>query len=211
MKKVLKIVLNVLTVAMFALTILVLIMGISAARKNKPLKIFNYGYSVVVTDSMENTIMTNEIVFYKFIKFEDVKEQDIIVFYSAPDKINKVHRVVEIDEVNHSLTTRGDNVKILENDSFKVTEEYFYGKVIGHSKLLGIGNIVKNGRNIIFFVIIMIFLYIIITEVINILKLNNERQKIILEEQNKKNLELEKDKMREEILKELKEEEKKNQ
>ncbi|MBP5407686.1 MAG: hypothetical protein J6Y42_00935, partial [Bacilli bacterium] len=91
-------------------------------------------------------------------------------------------------------------------DSFHVTEEYYIGKVVKYGRCLGIGALITNGRAVFFIALASIFLYIIVSEFINIYKItmkkeHEERMKEIEEEKKKQE-----EALRAEILAELKEE-----
>ena len=63
---------------------------------------FGYGAALVLTGSMEPTIMTDDLIFVK--KADEFRVGDIVVFQNGPVLV--VHRVVELAE--DSLITRGD-------------------------------------------------------------------------------------------------------
>lgn len=200
MKKVISIISWVLSGLLFIFALFILITGITSAKQGKPLKLFGYSYSVVVTDSMEPTINVNDIIVIKDCEFDELEVGDIIVFYNPIENKNISHRIYNILEDN-SIETKGDNPRN-SVDSFKVTEEYYLGKVSDYGKFLGIGKLIVNGKTFFFIVLILIFLYVIISETINIYKTLLEKKKLELEEQKK----LEDEKLREQLKEELKEE-----
>ena len=199
MKKIIRIILTVLIVLIFFLAIYILISGILSAKKGKSLSIFGYSYSVVVSPSMEPTIMTDEIVIYKAINFNDVKVGDIIVFYNSEEHKVITHRVFEIGA--DGITTKGDN-PAAPVDDFKVTEESLRGIVTKHSKMLGVGKLLKNSKSFAFIGLIIIFIGVIIYEAISIFKTKQKAH----EEESKKELEIDKEALRKELLEEIEKE-----
>ncbi len=198
----------VITGVLLLLVLLLLIFGLSSMKKGKMMKIFGYSYSVIASESMKPTINVNDIILIKCnYDFDDIEVDDIIVFYNPQEKKNISHRVVARLEDN-SLQTCGDHNNGLV-DSFHVTEEYYIGKVVKYGRCLGIGALITNGRAVFFIALAAIFLYIIVSEFINIYKItmkkkHEERMKEIEETKKKQEEEL-----RAEILKELQEEMKK--
>jgi len=167
---------------------------------------FGYSYSVVATDSMEPTILIGEIIISKSIPFQDVKQDDIIVFFSEEYKVFIVHRVYEISD-NGDLITKGDNPSAPIDES-PVTEENFFGVVVRSGKFLNIGTIVLKYRNVVFLLIVSIFLIIIVREILTILKNSNKKKKeesqSRFEAEKRLLVEEQKEKIRQEILDELK-------
>lgn len=102
--------------------------------------IFPYKFYRVLTGSMEPTIKTESLIITKEIKAEDLKEGDIISFYSLDPALQgnvNTHRIVKInrDNGNLSFTTKGDNNN--KEDAFLVKEENIVGKVIFNSYIAG--------------------------------------------------------------------------
>lgn len=176
MKKIINYILTTITILLFVLTFTILIVGIKANKENKIAKIFGYSYSVVPTNSMEDTINIGDIVISKEKNFSEIKIDDIVVFYSPEKKIHIVHRVIDIDS-DGNLITKGDNNSNVDEEV--VLEENYVGTIV---KIIpNIGNLVLNYRNYIFIIIIIIFIYIIIREIINIVKNINASRREKLE------------------------------
>lgn len=154
-------------------------MGIKANQSNNIAKVFNYSFSVVATSSMEPTIMTGEILTIKSIPYNEIDEEDIIVFWSAKDQKYIVHRVIE--KTDDGLVTKGDN-PLVSVDEDLVTEENYHGIVIKHHRFFNLGKIILEYRNLVYGLIIFLFIYIIVSELINITR-NLKKAKI--EELNK--------------------------
>ncbi len=86
--------------------------------------LFGNELMVVLSGSMAPTFNTGSIIGVKPVKFEDIKQGDIVTFKNEDDLI-VTHRVVEID--GDKLITKGDanNAK----DNMPVTADRLIGKV----------------------------------------------------------------------------------
>lgn len=79
---------------------------------------------VVLSGSMEPTIETGSLCFInKHVKYNDVKEKDIIAFKTGKDTL-VTHRV--ISKTQNGITTKGDNNKDI--DGGYVTTKNYVGK-----------------------------------------------------------------------------------
>lgn len=182
-KKIVNIVVNIITVLLFILTFTVLILGLKARSENKMTVIFGYTYSRVASDSMEPNLYIGDIIFTKDVDFEDIKTDedngkvqtgDIIVFKRGDRYI--VHRAIRTNE-DGSIVTKGD--KYGEDDE-PVTEDIYVGKVV--FKIPKLGKLVEK-QNLIFTIIIIIFVIIIINEIKNIIKNITDEKKAQLEKE----------------------------
>lgn len=173
MKKVLKAIGNIVTVALFALCIWIIIKSTLAAKQNRPAFYFNYAISVVASDSMVPTFKKDDLIIYKKIDIIDVQIGDIVVFRDITDGKSITHRVVSQESVNPlSYITQGDaNDAPLRDGTLiidRITAENLYGKVIHYGSFLGIGKLVNDGRGILFILVIIGFLILALMEVKNI-------------------------------------------
>lgn len=89
---------------------------------------FGYGSAVVLSGSMEPTIMTDELIIVK--AEEGYETDDIVVFQSGKTMI--VHRIVDTDGV--TATTRGD-ANNTDDEPIEVTQ--IKGRVIAHVPYVG--------------------------------------------------------------------------
>ena len=81
---------------------------------------------VVQSGSMEPKIETGSLCFInKLIKYEDIKQYDIIAF-KLPTGVGVTHRVINIS--NEGFTTKGDNNQT--EDIIKTTKQNYIGKNI---------------------------------------------------------------------------------
>lgn len=149
------------------LVIYLLVINIVAMNKNKPVSFFGYSYSYVPTESMEPTIMAGDSVIFKKVSYESVKVGDIVVYKSIDKGIYIIHRVVEkvVDEdENVYFVMRGDNNP--SDDDEHVTKDMLIGKYVRTFNFLNLGKL-SNNKNVIYIVLVVIFLGIIIFEFVN--------------------------------------------
>ena len=93
---------------------------------------FGYGAAVVLSGSMEPTIMTDDLIFVE--AQESYEVGDIVVYQSG--KMLIVHRIVAMDE--ESVVTRGDANNV---DDEPVPPSFIKGEVIGW--VSGLGTVVR--------------------------------------------------------------------
>lgn len=120
---------------------------------------FGFKSFVIVSESMEPTIMTGDAILVKKVKQEDLKVNDIISFQDK-DFIN-THRIIEIIN-NNGITkykTKGDNNK--REDKNQIT----YSKIEGvyQFRIKGFGKTVEILKNKITLVVLLIALVLIST------------------------------------------------
>ncbi len=198
MKKTLKKIANIIPY-LFLLIAFILIMSMAISiRKGETPTIFGKAIFLVVSPSMEDTIMVGNII---FVDTEPNKLMvgDIITFRQPTNEdLIITHRIMSIDEIDgiKYFTTMGDNN--YESLAWEIgfVDDFIVGKYV--SKSVALGNVYQfvfaNGFNMIFIVIILIFITIGGMEVFNIIKqiqlakekeLLEEKEKMIEEEMNK--------------------------
>ncbi len=175
-KKILKIVLSVLTVLLFLLSLAVIIVGSIAVRDNKMINIFGYAYSVVPTESMVPDINPGDFVISKRVPFSDenIAIGTDIIYYSEENQIYIVHRVIE-GNAQTGFTTKGINNTY--KDSELVTEANFIAVVKTVWDLGFLGKMVANYRSVVFLIVGLIFVMIIVNEGFTLAKLKAESDK----------------------------------
>ena len=84
------------------------------------------GITTILSASMSPTLKVNDAIIYDKLSINNVKKNDLIVFYYL-DNIKTIHRVVDIIDNNNeiSIITKGDNN--LEVDNKYVTINNFLG------------------------------------------------------------------------------------
>lgn len=113
--KIIKVIVNVLTT-------LIIVLGLILAG----LYILGIKPYIVLSGSMEPTITTGSISFINsHVKYEDIKEKDIIAFKTDGGTL-VTHRVVEITD--EGIQTQGDGNK--QRDGITTTKKNYVGKNI---------------------------------------------------------------------------------
>ena len=114
MKKVLKVVLNVIVWIVLILALLITIMVFSSGRNNGVANLLGYIPMTVESDSMKPTFSKDDLIICKEVDdIYDLKEGDVITFWTIIDgkKVKNTHRIVTLNEFEgtRSFVTRGDN------------------------------------------------------------------------------------------------------
>ena len=190
MKTILKKSINLIPYMMLVLSFVLIIQVAFSIRNGEVPSLFGRSVLFVETNSMEDTIMTNDMIFID-INAENYHTGDIISFH-RPDQPNiiithRISSVKEIDDVKY-YTTLGDNNTFSEDWETDFTEDYIVGKYISKSSFLG--GLYKfafsEGLSLLFISIILIFLTIGGMEVYSIIKtLKEVKEKALLEEKEK--------------------------
>lgn len=103
------------------------------------LYLLGYRYMFVFTESMRPTINTQDLIVTKPVKFEELKEEDIVSInvYGSND-VRLTHRIIKIDKENKLIYTKGDNNPTEDKNPTEYKD--VLGKVIFIAK--GIGSII---------------------------------------------------------------------
>ena len=119
LKKIGSVVIDVLIVIVFIISLLVVIASITAKRENGQANVFGYTANSVQTDSMKGTINEGDLIISKVVTSKnkadfDLKEGDIVSFYTEIKKGTKIlitHRIYEVRQAGNTrvITTWGDN------------------------------------------------------------------------------------------------------
>ncbi len=112
---------------------------------------------IIVSESMEPTIMTDDVIFIKNVSKEELKVGDIISFYEG-SYIN-THRIVRIENQSGEevYITKGDNNE--KEDKLPVKFKNIEGKYI--FKLSGLGKVLEILKSKVTLIILLSFLVII--------------------------------------------------
>ena len=118
---------------------------------------FGYKSFVIVSGSMEPTIMTGVAIFVKEVPEKEIRKDDIIAFSQGETIVT--HRVIEIIEENgvKRYKTKGDNNNT--EDREKITYEQVEGKY--QFKINQFGTIIKILKSKITLAILVIMIVII--------------------------------------------------
>lgn len=119
---------------------------------------FGYKSFVIVSGSMEPTIMTGDAILVKEVPQNEIKVNDIISF--SQGEMNVTHRVIEIIEENgiKKYKTKGDNNNT--EDKEKITYEQIEGKYQFKINQFGIiTEILKSKITLIILILMIVFIY----------------------------------------------------
>lgn len=141
MKKVLKVVVDVLAWIILIIAFLVTLLVFSSSRNNGIPSLLGVTPMSVRTDSMAPTFKAGDLIFVKKINdMYEIQVNDVITFYTLIDgkRVLNTHRIVEISDNNGTISyiTRGDNNPI--DDEIPVYPSDIVGKWSG-VKIGGIG------------------------------------------------------------------------
>ena len=112
MKKVLKIVGNVLLWSMFALAAFITVISLATSGPDRVPSVGGYIPFSIQTESMEPTINAGDLIITReYNHGEELEEGTVISFFAIEQdvKIIKTHRIVEYNEEMDSYVTKGDN------------------------------------------------------------------------------------------------------
>ncbi|MFA5467032.1 MAG: signal peptidase I [Candidatus Izemoplasmatales bacterium] len=166
--------LNFLPFLFLFLAIALIVQIVVSLKNERTPTIFGYGMFLVVSPSMEDEIMTGDLIFVN-TKATEFNEQDIITFHQpGEESIIITHKIVNkvSTPTGYLYTTKGvNNPESLEWEK-DFTDDYIIGKYVGKSTFLGnVYRFVFTGRvNFIYAISILVFLMIAILEVTNIVK-----------------------------------------
>ncbi len=177
--KVIGILVNTLSI-LLVLGSLAVLLKVVFTEPGQPPEIFGFSMFKVMTGSMEPEIPESSAIITKAVPFEEIAVGDVITFYSMDPQLDgmlNTHRVVEIgtDARGTYFVTRGDANAVA--DSYPVRETEYVGKVV-HC-MLWLGIIVRLCSNPLVFVPIIVipFLWIIVTNILKTVKLAKKIQK----------------------------------
>lgn len=130
---------NVLSVLLILGAIMILLTVVMTKSGEAP-NIFGYSVFRVLSGSMEPAIRTDSLVVVQRTEAENIREGDVISFYSRDPSLEgfvNTHRVVGVENSNGEITftTRGDANQIA--DRYPVTSKDLIGKVVFVSLFLG--------------------------------------------------------------------------
>lgn len=114
---------------------------------------------VIITESMQDTIMPGDAIIVKNVKKEELGKGDIITFFEGG--ITNTHRIVEIYEENGKTryVTKGDNN--VAKDRNAVPYEQVEGKYLFRIKGFGkFAEIIKSKITLIVLLVILVFISI---------------------------------------------------
>ena len=165
MKKAISTLVNIICIVVIVSSIGILFAVVTTPAGQTP-NVLGFSGFRVLTGSMKPAIPTDSFVLVKNGSVRDVKEGDIISFYSLDPSIGgavNTHRVVGITDEGGQLqlTTKGDNNPV--EDKYFVYENNYIGKVVFISHLLGVFiRLISNPLIFGIFIVIPLILIIVV-------------------------------------------------
>jgi signal peptidase I len=190
LKKTISIIITILSLVIFLSSIAIMIVGTRALRNSELLYIFNHSFSVVsdtgsMRGNLEDSLDDYDIAIIRKASYDEIEMNQVIVFQSTDQSGRTkliIHRVIGIHPLG-GYETKGDANQ--NPDPNPVLEENFQG--IYSSKitfLRPISRLAVGSRSFIFGIITLILLFLLITEIISILKKINQEKLESLKQEN---------------------------
>ncbi|MBQ3921522.1 MAG: signal peptidase I [Firmicutes bacterium] len=163
---------------------LVILLSVVLNRSDSAPSVMGYSAFRVISGSMEPSIKINSLVIVKNCDASEVREGDVISFYSSDPALGgaiNTHRVVGIsNDGGIVFTTKGDNNAIA--DEYPVPAAQLVGRVVFYSSFMGI--VVKLLQNpLVFVAIVAIPLLVLIIK--NVVTVINAAKAVEAEEEQK--------------------------
>lgn len=141
-KKVIQTIAQIIPYLFFLLAVIIVVDIVSALRNDETPSIFGYGAAIVVSPSMEDTIIEGDLILYRTVNPDTLEVGDIIIFWRSDmsNPITVTHRIIAIspDTGNGRLfTTRGDNNDGSLDWEIEFSEAMIIGEYVGRSALIG--------------------------------------------------------------------------
>jgi len=190
MKRVLKNAASIIPYLMLLASFILIIQVAVSIKKGDSPTLFGRAVFVVVSPSMEDTIMVGDMIFVDTTP-EHLTVGDIITFRQpGQENIVITHRIIDMKEVDgvHYYSTLGDNNFESFDWEIDFPESNVIGKYISKSTFLGgiYVYLFSNGLNVLFIAIILVFVTIGGMELFSIIKMiNMSKNKDALEEKEK--------------------------
>ncbi len=123
-KKIIDITVKIVWWVLLVLLIALIVCIVSAKIKGKVPKVFGYSIVMITTESMGDTFPVGTYILIKETSPEDIKEKDIICFYSEDPNIYghpNTHRVTKVIESDgkYEYITKGDANAVEDNITAK--------------------------------------------------------------------------------------------
>lgn len=186
-KKIINIIIDIVVVFIMIVSLLTLVVSITSRSSGVP-NLFGIAPITVVSNSMEDTLMVNDLIFCEAradYTYDDYEVGDIVTFRQEIDGENvlNTHRIVEIvkDEGITYYKTQGDNkdTKPVPDEKLKMGADIL-AKYTG-KKIAGVGAFFSFIRTQLgFFLVILLpmilfFVYEAVRVIMNIIAYNKEK------------------------------------
>lgn len=224
--KVGKVVLNVFFYAVIVLLVLFSFANMKLKQKDDIANLFGRGFVTVLTDSMtgdqEDSFTVNDVIFVRLLddqSREELEVGDIVTYFSMKIPGLNVqgfitHRIIEIFTLDGEtfLVTQGDKEGAIPDDPINLSETLavYTGKLQGAGRAL---KYLQTPTGFALFVILPVALILIVEAVFlvrNIIQINNQKLKEKIQSETQQqafDIEKEKERIRQQILEEMKKQE----
>ncbi len=195
-KKIIKFVFSALPYVLFVIAIALIAEIVIALTTDRAPRILGTSIFIVVTPSMEDTIMTGDLIFVKTIDPLELIVGDIVTFRkSATENELITHRIIAINDsgATRTFTTKGDNNDVSLVWEVDFPADQIVGVYAGKSELLGyVYKTIFTSEtgmprfNFLYGIAVIVFLAIAYTEMRIIFKeIAQHKKQVILEEKAK--------------------------
>ncbi len=170
-KHVIKTVMNIIEWIIMICAVILLVYIFASTTSGRAANLFGTSILHVVTGSMEPTINVDDFVIVKKTDVNNLKEKDIIAFYSEnPDTkgLMVIHRIIQINE-DGSFVTKGDANTVA--DAVSVTPDKVIGKYTGKAWFLNWLVSFVSLRKLLLILVIIPMFFVSIYEVKTLAKL----------------------------------------
>ena len=173
---------------------------------HRPPRVFGLSVAYVPTNSMEPNIMPGDYVMFGVTSFESVQKDDVIVYYNPSADKSIIHRVIGMYSKNGIVVdkmtsdgyfiTKGDNN--MAADTIHVTKDLLIGKYIGKVDFLKVFSGGVNNYVVFFAISLLVTVFVVLQFVSVIMKYKKDKS----EEKRIEEMNLLREEMKNEILKE---------
>lgn len=184
MKKTFKVIGYSLLILIMSLLLLFVVITVISFVNKKPVMVFGVGYAIVETDSMYPTIIPGDYVLVKETNFDELEVGDIIAFWTPDYTYVVVHEIAR--EADGGYVTRGINPAnsdyVDDEDTYGIiTQERVVGKIIVHGGHL-FGSLILDSRALLLTIVILAIGIIFILQIVDVIKHARARHKAKLEQ-----------------------------
>ncbi len=220
-KRILKLIANVIFYAVIVFLMIFSIANIRVQREDNLANVFGVGMLSVQSDSMKGTFETGDLLFVSMLgedDFANLEIGDVVTYYDTSLEAFNTHRIVAIDRVERMLTTQADYNYESPGDPTFADKSVSFDSVIATyngSMIAGLGNsldYLQTPVGFALFIILPVLLVLIFEGVLlarHVMALNREKLEVKYAEERElaaQSIESERERMRAEILAEMKKE-----
>ncbi len=218
MKKVIGIILSAVGSFILIVVIIFMISAVRSMNNGEPTFILGHALGIVPTDSMigdnEDSLDVNDMYIIQRASIDEVEIGDVIIYKGtmSPNSDNQiliVHRIV--DKTDEGFVTQGDNENEPDQPLYQdyITKDNIIGKFdYKITYLKPISALVQSNRSFIFLALIIVIAILLVTEIVDLMKTHQKDKNDKLEKAHQHELQTLKDQMKQDILQEIKNENK---